>query len=350
MMTNMATPPPVPLLPTSHPVLADVTAVGGGGASFRPRRMPPRISSSSSSATTGPHHLLNNGALFSASHFHQRYFLVASLGFASLLVLLSTTILLDRSSLGFDSSENSMQQQLVHGVNSPALRNNHNMMQTTTIRTSQEDFQRLREQYPPSVWTLAGSNRNAEIVAVVRQTFFNNETKIQQALELCGKFLYSSLQRAVSVSHLGQETYVATGDIDHMWTRDSAVQMGLYLGRMAKQQPWLRLVVEGAIRRQAFNTIQDPYANAYNRAWIDPASLELKYQAIGRGGWVGTRNYELDSGAYFFTQLWDYYVTKDLYRPESLLDDALIFDAVNVMVDVWIVEQRHDELSPYRKI
>jgi meiotically up-regulated gene 157 (Mug157) protein len=32
-----------------------------------------------------------------------------------------------------------------------------------------------------------------------------------------------------------------------------------------------------------------------------------------------------------------------------LLDDALIFDAVNVLVDVWIVEQHHDELSPYRK-
>lgn len=175
-----------------------------------------------------------------------------------------------------------------------------------------------------------------------------SEEMQEKAMQLCGTFLYSSLKRAIKVSHLGQETYVATGDIDNMWTRDSAVQMGLYMGRMV-QEPWLRLIVDGAIRRQAFNTIQDPYANAYNREWVDPASLELKFQAIGRGGWVGTRNYELDSGAYFFTQLWDYYVTNNLYRPESLLDDPLIFDAVNVMVDVWIVEQHHDEMSPYRK-
>ena len=114
------------------------------------------------------------------------------------------------------------------------------------------------------------------------------------------------------------------------------------------QQPWLRLIVEGAIRRQAFNIIQDPYANAYEKKWIDPNTLQLRDRVIGRGGWVATRNYELDSGAYFMTQLYDYYVTENLYRPDQLLQEPMIFDAVMLMIDVWIVEQHHDELSPYR--
>ena len=37
-----------------------------------------------------------------------------------------------------------------------------------------------------------------------------------------------------------------------------------------------------------------------------------------------------------------------MYRPEALLEEPIIFEAVNVMVETWIVEQRHDESSPYR--
>jgi meiotically up-regulated gene 157 (Mug157) protein len=147
---------------------------------------------------------------------------------------------------------------------------------------------------------------------------------------------------------MGEQTFVATGDIDSMWTRDSAVQMGIYYGRMGRRYPYLRLIVQGAIRRQAFNIIQDPYANAYARKWRDPAKLSLKDRVIGRGGWVDTRNYELDSGAYFFTQLYDYYVAENVYRPDALLLEPLIFDAVMLMVDTWIVEQSHDTKSPYR--
>ena len=125
------------------------------------------------------------------------------------------------------------------------------------------------------------------------------------------------------------------------------MQIGIYLGRM-DGQPWLRLIAEGAIRRQAFNTIQDPYANAYERKWVKPDSLPLRDRVIGRGGWVATRNYELDSGAYFLTQLYDYYVAVGIYRPDLLLEEPMIFDAVMLMVDTWIVEQHHDEESPYR--
>jgi meiotically up-regulated gene 157 (Mug157) protein len=76
--------------------------------------------------------------------------------------------------------------------------------------------------------------------------------------------------------------------------------------------------------------------------------MEFRDQVIGRGGYVASRNYELDSGAYFMTHLYDYYVAESIRRPEHLLEEPIILDAVMTMIDTWITEQRHDERSPYR--
>jgi len=217
---------------------------------------------------------------------------------------------------------------------------------TSTYHSLQEEsMASLRARLPPCVWSRAGSNSNAEVAKLVKAQLTTEEK--EKATQLCGKFLYSSIIKAVRVGDMGEQTFVSTGDIDDMWTRDSAVQMSLYVSRM-KQEPFLRPIIEGAIRRQAFNIIQDPYANAYERTWQDPAILPFRDTVIGRGGWVATRNYELDSGAYFCSQLYDYYVAQDLYKPELLLAEPLIFDAVMLMVNTWIVEQHHDTQSPYR--
>lgn len=45
----------------------------------------------------------------------------------------------------------------------------------------------------------------------------------------------------------------------------------------------------------------------------------------------------LDSGAYFLNLLWNWFLTPGLYRPELLLEEPLIFDAANLLVDVWCV-------------
>jgi hypothetical protein len=157
------------------------------------------------------------------------------------------------------------------------------------------EMDRLRKAFPPSVWTLAGRNSDSDVSQLVQKHLPQNAK--DKAMQLCGAFLYSSIRRAARVSDMGESTFVSTGDIPYMWTRDSAVQMGIYVGRMHDQK-WLRLIVEGAIRRQSFNIIQDPYANAYYEKWVDPQSLDLKDRVIVRGGWVATRNFELDSGAY----------------------------------------------------
>lgn len=197
---------------------------------------------------------------------------------------------------------------------------------------------------PPSIWAtrkLLGDFDSAEVSALLSP----NET--ERALSLCGKFMYSSLDRAIYLKDMGHDAFVATGDIDAMWTRDSVVQMSIYLKHISSR-PWLRFIVEGAIRRNAFNIIQDPYANAYEHKWKDPSKLDFKDQVIGRGGFVSTRNYELDSGAYFLTHLYDYQFSASIYRPEALLGETMVFEAVETLVNLWILEQNHDKLSPYR--
>lgn len=61
---------------------------------------------------------------------------------------------------------------------------------------------------------------------------------------------------------------------------------------------------------------QDPYANAYTQRWRQRDAVEASHRRIGRGGWVATRNYELDSGAYFINMLWNYHTTPDLFASE----------------------------------
>ncbi|EIE24364.1 hypothetical protein COCSUDRAFT_14826 [Coccomyxa subellipsoidea C-169] len=132
-----------------------------------------------------------------------------------------------------------------------------------------------------------------------------------------------------------------------MWIRDSAVQLSIYFPRIA-QRPALRRVIEGAIRAQAFYILQDPYANAFSQRWRDRDAVEAAHRRIGRGGWVATRNYELDSGAYFINMLWNYYTTPGLFAAERFLNETVIVDAVALMVRTWQTEQRHEEASSYR--
>lgn len=228
---------------------------------------------------------------------------------------------------------------------------NHKLLRLSSPATTsfshetEEKLESLRARLPPCVWSQAGRNSDKEVAKLVESQLTNAEK--ERATRLCGRFLFSSLVKAVRVADFGANTFVSTGDIDDMWTRDSAVQMSLYASRM-QEEPFLRPILEGAIRRQAFNILQDPYANAYEKTWQSPSKLKLKDSVIGRGGWVATRNYELDSGAYFFMQLYDYYIAEGLYKPELVLAEPIVFDAVMLMVNTWIVEQHHDTQSPYR--
>ena len=137
-------------------------------------------------------------------------------------------------------------------------------------------------------------------------------------------------------------------DLPLMWIRDSAFQIGILLPRL-KERPALRPVVDGGLRAQAFYILQDPYANGYYPEWRDPFKENDFDRPLGRGGWVGTRNFELDSGGFYLNLLYNYWATPGIFRADYILSDPLIFEAANLLVDVWTREQNHTaENSPYR--
>lgn len=253
-------------------------------------------------------------------------------------VVLSLLVLFGKEQMHFAADESTMTMPMTDGAAGLRGGSREEMLSSALVVNKEA----LRQQYPPTIWTTR-KQLDEQTIAQIRSKLTKKQRS--KAKSLCARFLYSSLHRAVEVQH-GNQAFVATGDIDDMWLRDSAVQIGIYLNR--PHDKFLRLIIEGAIRRNAFNIIQDPYANAYSRYWRNPAELKLRDQVIGRGGWVSTRNYELDSGAYFLQQLYDFYVSVNVYEPELLLKESMIVEAVMLMIDTWIVEQHHEEKSPYQ--
>ena len=198
----------------------------------------------------------------------------------------------------------------------------------------------LTKQIRPEVWA-----RSVPGSSSIRDGL-DNDT-ISQLTELCGRCLYRTLTHYTRIKFMGQMSIVLTGDIPAIWIRDSAVQIATYLPRI-KRHAAMRRVVEGAIRAQAFLILQDPWANAYNPEYKSPEKLPKKERQLGRGGWVWNRNFELDSIAYFYNLLWNWYGTEGLWAPETLLLEPLVHDAVVEYLRVLQVEQDHAAASPYR--
>lgn len=90
------------------------------------------------------------------------------------------------------------------------------------------------------------------------------------------------------------DTFVITGDIDAMWLRDSSAQVQPYVA-LAKDDPALRRLFRGLIRRQARCIRLDPYANAFMRdPHAQPLSWARQDETAMRPG-VGERKWEVDS-------------------------------------------------------
>lgn len=132
------------------------------------------------------------------------------------------------------------------------------------------------------------------------------------------------------------DTFVVTGDIDAMWLRDSGAQVWPYL-RFAKDDPELRRLIRGVIRRQFRSLVLDPYANAFLPDTASTATPWAKDYTDMRPG-VFERKYELDSLCYPLRLAYAYWkVTGD----DSIFDDLWLraIDAVLATMR----EQQHKE-------
>lgn len=139
------------------------------------------------------------------------------------------------------------------------------------------------------------------------------------------------------------DTAVLTGDIAAMWLRDSSAQVWPYLP-LLKEDPHLRALIEGVIRRQARCLLIDTYANAFMAdLTAPPLEWSIKDRTEMRQG-VGERKYELDSLCYPIRLAHGYWRATGDTSPF----DAHWKQAMQAVLSTMRVQQRKHGEGPYR--
>lgn len=134
-------------------------------------------------------------------------------------------------------------------------------------------------------------------------------------------------------------TFIVTGDIPAMWLRDSTAQISPYVP-LAKDDPALRDIIVGLIRRQAMYIQLDPYANSFNREANNNGHRD---DQPAFSPWVWERKYELDSLCYPVQLCRDYYqATGD----KSIFTDEIL-GMFRAIVRTMQTEQYHTTQSDY---
>jgi meiotically up-regulated gene 157 (Mug157) protein len=177
----------------------------------------------------------------------------------------------------------------------------------------------------------------------------NTITLSDEALDMCTRALWHTLETTTIVLPDG-ETFIHTGDIDDLWLRDSAAQVhpllvpSVFHGNKAliAEDTKLDRIVSGLIKRTAMYIRHDPYANAFR---IDDSYIFSDAQKkLGRHDLISTWNYELDSGAYYMRMLYFYWKqSPNAEATDSVLRLKSVHEAVDIMVDLWIAEQKHED-------
>ena len=132
------------------------------------------------------------------------------------------------------------------------------------------------------------------------------------------------------------DTFVYTGDIHAMWLRDSGAQVWPYV-QLANQDPELKKMLEGVIRRQFMCINIDPYANAYNDgpvggSWMSDLT-DMKPE-------LHERKWEIDSLCYPLRLAYQYWKeTGDA----SVFDQAWIEAITNILKDFKIEQPSGDK-------
>lgn len=164
---------------------------------------------------------------------------------------------------------------------------------------------------------------------------FPNDPKLQQMFEKCFVNTYMTTLKPQEDG----TTFVITGDIPAMWLRDSAAQVRPYL-IAAEEDDEIADLIEGVVRRQMNYILHDPYANAFNKAANGKGHQADK---TDMSPMVWERKYEIDSLCYPIQLA--YLLWKSTGRTAHF--DANFVKALHTIVEVWRVEQNHEDESPY---
>lgn len=144
-------------------------------------------------------------------------------------------------------------------------------------------------------------------------------------------------------SSSGPDTFVITGDIDAMWLRDSSAQIWPYLP-FAKEDPRLRRMLAGVIRRQSRCILLDSYANAFLPATSSPPLSWAIHDRTEHKAGVGERKWEVDSLCYPIRLAYGYWKNTG----DSSPFDGEWEQAAQRTIDTLREQQRKRGPGPYR--
>lgn len=142
-----------------------------------------------------------------------------------------------------------------------------------------------------------------------------------------------------TVNMCDNDTFVITGDIPAMWLRDSTSQIEHYLP-FVKEHKELDDLFIGLINRQVKCILIDPYANAFNK---EANGQKWDNDITKDSPWVWERKYEIDSLCYPIRLIYKYWKESN---NSSFFNDE-IKSVLNIIVDLWTVEQYHFKKSDY---
>lgn len=136
------------------------------------------------------------------------------------------------------------------------------------------------------------------------------------------------------------DTFVYTGDIHAMWLRDSGAQVWPYV-QLANDDPKLKEMLEGVIRRQFLCINIDPYANAFNDG---PVGGDWQSDMTDMKKELHERKWEIDSLCYPIRLAYHYWqVTGD-----SSIFDEVWMEAIANVLKTFKEQQRKDGVGPYQ--
>lgn len=181
-------------------------------------------------------------------------------------------------------------------------------------------------------------NINREFVDSARKIILEkiNDEKVADIFQNC---INNTLDTTIKMT-ADNRTFIITGDIPAMWLRDSVCQIRPYL-LFAKNNKDIQKMISGLINKHYELIKLDPYANAFNEDANNNGHQDDITEMLPQ---IWERKYEIDSLCFSLQLVYLYW--KITGNVEHINDD--LKDVINIIIDLWKVEQNHEENSKYR--